>query len=47
MRTRSENDFAAWLGQENSTKECSDINVENTRMINSMIKKNGKYLEPH
>ena len=39
MRTKSENDFAAWLGHRNSTKDCVDISVEITEIIHSVIQK--------
>ena len=41
MRTKSENDFAAWLSwvRRNSTKGCEDTSVEITGVINLMIQK--------
>ena len=39
MRTKSENDFAAWLGRKKLYKSCVDTSVEVTGIINSMIRK--------
>ena len=38
MRTKSENDFAAWVGR-NSTKDCVGMSVEITGIINTVIQK--------
>ena len=50
MRTKSENDFATWLGQYKLYKrlrrhKCRDY--WNIKLSDLKHKKNGKYLEPH